>query len=120
MNASVEILRGLQIFNVPIGDERYVLTTPREKARHVGKITRQYVEDVEEEYSQEIWTLLQFSLQHRILVADMYTGENAANGGTRGLAHRGDGTCNGGGGLRWRGSGKGETKNPSEDEGKRN
>jgi len=39
-NESGEILRGLQIFNVPVGEERYVTSVLREKARQVGKVTR--------------------------------------------------------------------------------
>ena len=66
MNESGEILRGLQIFNVPVGEERYVLLVLGEKTRQVGKVTRQYVKELEEEYPQEFWTMMQFSLQHRI------------------------------------------------------
>jgi hypothetical protein len=66
MNESGEILRGLQIFDIPVGEERYVTTVLREKARQVGKVTRHYVEEIEEEIPQELWTLLQFSSQHRI------------------------------------------------------
>ena len=66
MNESGEILRGLLIFNVPVGEERYVAAILRDKARQVGKVTRQYVEDLEEEYPHELWTMLQFSLHHRV------------------------------------------------------
>ena len=54
MNESGEILRGLLIFNAPVGEERYVAVVLRDKAKHVGKVTRQYVEDLEEEYPQEL------------------------------------------------------------------
>jgi hypothetical protein len=36
VNESGEILRGLQIFNVPVGEERYVTEVLMEKARHHG------------------------------------------------------------------------------------
>ena len=38
------------IFNVPVGDIMYVEAVLRQKAREVGQITRQYVEDLEEKY----------------------------------------------------------------------
>ncbi len=41
VNDSGEVLRGVQIFNVPVGEERYVTAMLREKARQVGKVTRQ-------------------------------------------------------------------------------
>ena len=66
MTETGDILRGLLIFNVPLGQERYVATVLRDKAKQVGQVTRQYVEDLEEEYPQELWTMLQFSLHHMI------------------------------------------------------
>jgi hypothetical protein len=62
VNESGDILRGLLIFNVPAGEERYVAAVLRDKARQVGEATRKYVEDLGEEYPQELWTMLQFSL----------------------------------------------------------
>ena len=46
-------LRGIQIFNVPMGEERYVAAVLREKARKVENTTRRYVEDLEEQYPHE-------------------------------------------------------------------
>ena len=66
MNETGDVLRGLLIFNVPGGEIRYVAALLRDKAQQVRPVTRQYVEDLEEEYPQEQWTMLQFSLQHRI------------------------------------------------------
>jgi len=54
VNESGEILRGLLIFNVPVGEERYVAAILRDKAKQVGHVTRQYVEDLEEEYPHEL------------------------------------------------------------------
>ena len=54
VNEPGEILRGLLIFNVPVGEERYVAANLRDKAKQVGKVTREYVEDLEEEYPQEL------------------------------------------------------------------
>jgi hypothetical protein len=47
-----------------VGEERYVATVLWEKARKVENTTRRYVEDLEEQYPQELWAMLQFSLQH--------------------------------------------------------
>jgi hypothetical protein len=58
--------RGIQIFNVPVGDEEYVATALKEKAKKVESTTRIYVEDLKEKYPQELWTMLQFSLHHRV------------------------------------------------------
>jgi hypothetical protein len=55
-------LKGIMIFNVSVGDKRYVEAVLRQKARDVGQTIRQYVEDLEEKYPQELWTMLQFSL----------------------------------------------------------
>ena len=61
-----ELLRGLTIFNVPVGEEKFVEVKLREKATHVRKTTEAYVRDLGDEYPQELWTMLQISLQHRI------------------------------------------------------
>jgi hypothetical protein len=37
-----------------------------ETAKNVERTTRRYVEDLEEKYPQELWTMLRFSLQHRL------------------------------------------------------
>ena len=58
--------RGIQIFNVPVGDEEYVAAVLKEMAKKVKSTTRRYVEDLEEKYPQKVWTMLQFSLQHRV------------------------------------------------------
>jgi len=66
VNESREVLRGIMIFNVPVGERRYVDALLRQKAMEVGKVTRQYAEDLEEQYPHELWTMLQFSLQHMV------------------------------------------------------
>ena len=66
VNCPGDILKGIQVFNVPIGTERYVKTKLREKALHVKQITETYVQDLGDEYPHEMWTMLQFSLQHRV------------------------------------------------------
>jgi len=66
VNESGECLKGIKIFNFPVGEERYVEAVLRQKAREVEQITRHYVEDLERRYPQELWTMLQLSLQHRI------------------------------------------------------
>ena len=54
------------MFTVPVGEERYVANVLRDKARQVGEVTRKCVEDLEEEYPKELWTMLPFSLRHRV------------------------------------------------------
>ncbi len=66
VNESGDRLRGLTIFNVPVGEERFVQLKLREKAMQVERTTKAYVRDLGDEYPQELWTMLQFSLQHRI------------------------------------------------------
>ena len=61
-----EKLRGVTIFNVPVGEEEYVMHVLRDKAEKMKKITKDYTRDMEEENHHELWTMLQFSLQHRI------------------------------------------------------
>jgi uncharacterized membrane protein YgcG len=60
------LLRGILVFNVPIGTEKYVQAIMRDKAMQVVKTTEAYVQDLGDEYPQELWTMLQFSLQHRV------------------------------------------------------
>ena len=59
---SGDLLRGLKIFNVPVGEEKFVEVKLREKAMHVRKTTEAYVRDLGDEYPHELWTMLQFSL----------------------------------------------------------
>ena len=66
VNESGDLLRGLTIFNVPVGEEKYVAVKLRDKAKQVEKTTEAYVRDRRDEYPKELWTMLQFSLQHRI------------------------------------------------------
>ena len=66
INESGDRLRGLTIFNVPVGEDKYVQTKLRDKAKQVQINTEAYVKDLGEEYSQELWTMLQLSLPHRI------------------------------------------------------
>jgi hypothetical protein len=49
-----------------MGEERHVAAVLREKARKVENTTRRYVEDLEEQYPHELWTMLQFSLQYSV------------------------------------------------------
>ena len=54
VNEMGDVLRGLLIFNVPVGEDRYLATVLRDKAHQVGQVTCQYGEDLEEEYPQEL------------------------------------------------------------------
>ena len=51
-------LKRIMIFNAPVDENRYVEAVLRQKAREVERNTRQYVEDLEEKYPQERWTML--------------------------------------------------------------
>ena len=62
VNESGEVLTRIVILNIPVDEKRYVEAFLRQKAREVGKVTRQYVEDLEEQYPHELWRMLQFSL----------------------------------------------------------
>ena len=61
-----EKLRGVIIFNVPVGEEEYAMHVLRDKAEKVKKITKDYTRNLEEKNPHEMWTMLQFFLQHRI------------------------------------------------------
>jgi len=50
-------LRGILILNVPVGEEEYVAAVLREKARKVESTTRRYMDDLEEKYPHELWTM---------------------------------------------------------------
>jgi hypothetical protein len=63
---SGDLPSGLTIFNVPVGVERFVAVKSRDKAMQVNKTTEAYVRDLGDTYSHELWTMLHFSLQHRI------------------------------------------------------
>ncbi len=51
VNESGDRLRGLTIFNVPVGEERYVEVKLRDKAMHVKKTIEAYVRDMGDEYA---------------------------------------------------------------------
>jgi hypothetical protein len=44
------IPRGIQIFNAPLGEEKYVKARLREKAKQVKQITEAYVHDLGDEF----------------------------------------------------------------------
>jgi hypothetical protein len=50
VNESGDILRGLTVFNVPIGEERFVELKLREKALQVESTTETYIRDLGDEY----------------------------------------------------------------------
>ena len=59
-------LKVVTVFNVPIGEPEYVEAVLRKIALEVTEVARAYVEDLEDEYPQKVWTLLQYSLHHMI------------------------------------------------------
>ena len=54
--------KGITVFNVPIGEPAFVEAVLRRKTQEVADVARKYVEDLEDDYPQELWTLLQYSL----------------------------------------------------------
>jgi hypothetical protein len=66
VNENGDKLRGVTVFNVPIGEPEYEETVLKNKSRELARVARKYIEDLEEEYPQNLWTLLQYSLQHMI------------------------------------------------------
>ena len=66
VNWAGDILKGIQVFNVPFRTERYVHAEMRKKALQVKQTTETCVQDPGDEYPQELWTMLRFSLQHRV------------------------------------------------------
>jgi hypothetical protein len=50
VNWEGDILKGIQVFNVPLGTERYVGAKLREKAMQVKQTTEAYVEDLGDEH----------------------------------------------------------------------
>jgi len=67
VNNTRDRLRGLHVFNVPVGDPDYVATVLKTKAIQVGTTTRNYMTDLTDEHPQEMWTMLQYSLQHKVI-----------------------------------------------------
>ena len=66
VNEEGDRLRGVTIFNVSIGEGRYVEAVLKKKAKEVAAITIPYAEDLEEEFPKELWALLYYSLQQRV------------------------------------------------------
>ena len=62
VNEDGDKVRGITVFNVPIGEPEYAETVLKNMARGMVGVARKYIEDLEEEYPQELWTLLQYSL----------------------------------------------------------
>jgi hypothetical protein len=53
-----DCLKGVTVFNVPIGEPRYAEAVLRNKAIEVAEVASRYVEELEDEYPQELWALL--------------------------------------------------------------
>jgi len=67
VNNAGDVLRGLEVFNVPVGDPDYVATILRTKAKQVGITTSNYVTDLADEHPQDMWTMLRYCLQHMVI-----------------------------------------------------
>jgi hypothetical protein len=65
INSTGDMLRGLHVSNVPVRDPDCVAAVLRTKANQVGKTTKNYVTDLTDEHRQELWTMMQCSLQHK-------------------------------------------------------
>ena len=66
INGEGGMLHGLQVFNVPVGDPDYVTSILRTKANQVGTITKNYVTELADDHPQELWTMLQYYIQHKV------------------------------------------------------
>jgi hypothetical protein len=67
VNEAGDRLRGVTIFNVRIGEPAYVEAVLRNEAHEVADVAREYIDDPEEEYPPELWTLPEYSPQHNII-----------------------------------------------------
>jgi hypothetical protein len=65
INNDGDMLRGLHVFNVLVGDPEYTTTVLKTKATQMRTTTRNYVADMADDHPQELWTMLQYSLQHK-------------------------------------------------------
>jgi hypothetical protein len=66
INNTGDILRRVKVFNVSVGDTDYIASVLQTKASQVTTTTRKYVENLAHDHPQELWTMLQYSLQHRV------------------------------------------------------
>ena len=66
INNNGDKLRGVQVFNVPMGDADYIATVLQTKALPVSTTPRKYVKDLADDHPHVLWTMLQYSLQHRV------------------------------------------------------
>ena len=66
VNNNGDCLKEITVFNVPIGELRYVEAVLGNKTNEVAKVARKYAEDLEDDNPHELWTLLQYYLHHRI------------------------------------------------------
>ena len=58
INNDGDKLRGVHVFNVPVGDANYIATILQTKASQVTSSTRKYVEDLADDHPQEQWAML--------------------------------------------------------------
>jgi hypothetical protein len=65
-NNDGDIVRGVQIFYVLMGEADYVAAVLRAKASQVIATTRNYAVDLSDDHLPELWIILQYSLQHMV------------------------------------------------------
>jgi hypothetical protein len=61
VNEDGDRLRGVTFFNVPIGEPAYVEAVLRNKAHEIARVASAYMDDMKEEYPQELWTVMKYS-----------------------------------------------------------
>ena len=61
-----DVCKGIKVFNVPLGEPRFVEAVLAEKAKQVDDVATLYVETLGDEYAQELWSMIYYSLQHKI------------------------------------------------------
>ena len=60
------VCKGIKVFNVPLGEPKFVEAVLAEKAMQVDELSAMYVESLADEYPQELWSMIYYSLQHKI------------------------------------------------------
>ncbi len=61
-----QIGKGIEVFSSPIGDETFTKKIMKIKAHQVCDVVKDYIVDLQEEHPQELWTMLQYSLHHKV------------------------------------------------------
>jgi hypothetical protein len=61
-----DLYKDIHVFNAPIGEPEFVAEVLKDKAHEVCGVIHNYSADLQDGHPQEMWTMLQYSLQHRV------------------------------------------------------